>query len=391
MEMAEGGAPLRLVGLFPNHNSGGWHSHTCLSLYEGMRSADLFVELHVPSSDPAGRRSFTHDAVPRWLKGVVYRIDPRGGLARAALRRAFRTALTGADVAYLWAAVQECVYEDVRTAGIPLCIERINCHRETSRALLEEAFRRAGLPTMHGILDEDVVEERRKLNAADWVFAPSPMVERSLLEAGVPASKILLSSYGWSPERMKIGTRSRPTHAPLTVLYVGTLMIRKGAHLLLDVWAAAGIDGSLQFCGRVLPEIEQVAGRHFARADVTLHGHVVDIGKAYANADVFAFPTVEEGSPLVIYEAMAHGLAIITTPMGSGGVVRHDVDGLVLDPYDLDAWVGELRRLAGDADLRMRLGAAARARAQDFTWAKVGARRRRLLVAALAGQRTFAH
>lgn len=378
--------PCRLVGVFPIHNPGTWNAHTCLSLCEHMIAADLSIELHVPSSDPPGRRFFTRDAVPRWLKGVVYRLDPDGVIARGMLRRNFRRALLSADVVYFWAAVHEDFYADVRAAGIPLCVERINCHRETSRPILDEAYRRAGLAPVHGITDSDIAEERRKLAAVDWIFAPSPMVQRSLLDAGVPAEKILATSYGWSPERMAVPRRLRPADAPVTVLFVGSVIIRKGAHLLLDAWADAGIDGRLELCGRVLPEIQRVAARHLVRRDVVARGHVVDIAQAYADADIFAFPTLEEGSPLVIYQAMAQGLAILTSPMGSGGAVRDGVEGFVRDPYDRDAWIHELRRLASDPMLRARLGAAARARAQEFTWAKVGARRREMLMAALASR-----
>jgi hypothetical protein len=47
----------------------------CLSLCEHMRSQDLEVDLYVPSSDRDGRRSFTHDAVPPWLKAGCYRLN----------------------------------------------------------------------------------------------------------------------------------------------------------------------------------------------------------------------------------------------------------------------------------------------------------------------------
>jgi glycosyltransferase involved in cell wall biosynthesis len=380
----------RLIGVFPIHNSGGWNAHTCVSLCEHMLAAELSVELLAPSSDPRGRRSFTRDAVPRWLKGVVYRLDSKGDIARVMLRRRFRRALGGADVVYFWAGVHEDFYADVRAAGVPLCIERINCHRETARPILEEAYRRMGIAPATGISDADIAEERRKLAAADWIFAPSPMVHRSLLDAGVPAAKILASSYGCSPERVAAVPHAPYSSAPLTVLFVGNFILRKGIHLLLDAWSGAGIDGRLVLCGPVYPEVRKIAGHHFARSDVVMRGYVNDLAPSFAESDIFAFPTLEEGSPLVIYEAMAHGLAILTTPAGSGGVVRDGIEGLVLDPYDRLGWIAALKRLASDRGLRARLGAAARERAYEFTWAKVGARRREMLLAALAARRISA-
>ena len=100
-----------------------------------------------------------------------------------------------------------------------------------------------------------------------------------------------------------------------------------------------------------------------------------DIAFTYQEADLFAFPSLEEGSPLVTYEAMAHGLPILTSPMGAGGVVREGIDGLVVSPYEEDAWVEALRKLANSPDLRAKFGVSARKRAKEFTWEKVGQRR----------------
>jgi glycosyltransferase involved in cell wall biosynthesis len=376
----------RMVAVMPYHNSGGWNPHPCLSLCEHMRSERLAVELHVPSSDPAGRRAFTRDAVPPWLKCVVYRLHSDLFLRRM-LRRRFRQALAQADLVYLWAAIPEEFYEDTRAAGLPLCVERINCHRATAWPILEEAYRRAGLAPSHGITRASLAEERRKLAVADWIFAPSPLVERSLVAAGVPAAKILPTSYGCPLERIQAARPARPADAPFTVLFVGHDMIRKGAHLLLDAWAAAGIDGRLELCGQVPAALRQAAAQHLTRADVMMRGKVVNSARAYAQADVLALPTLEEGSPLVVYEAMAHGLAVLTSPMGASAVIRDGVDGLVRDPYDRDAWVSALRALASDPALRARLGAAARARVREFTWTEVGARRRDLLLGTLGARR----
>ena len=104
-------------------------------------------------------------------------------------------------------------------------------------------------------------------------------------------------------------------------------------------------------------------------------GHRSDLPNLLAASHVFAFPTLEEGGPIVTYEAAAAGLAILTTPMGAGAVIRNGIDGIVLDPFDHDGWVQALRMLASDASLRSRLGEAARRRAQDFTFEKTALQR----------------
>jgi glycosyltransferase involved in cell wall biosynthesis len=348
-----------------------------------MRGPELDVELWVPSSDPSGRRPFSREAVPPWLKGAVYHLDGSGRLAQRILRRRYGASLAGADAAYLWAATPEVIYGDVKRSGLPLYVERINCHRATAKRILDDVYRRAGLTPAHGITTESVEEERRKLAQADRIFAPSPLVRRSLLDDGVPEDKVLLSSYGWSPARLGGTTRARPADAPPAFLFVGAAGLRKGIHLLLDAWAAANVKGQLDVVGAILDEAWAVSRDQLDRPNVRHAGHVRHIAQAYADSDVFAFPTLEEGSAFVIYEAMSFGLPVLTSPMGAGEVVRDGVEGRVLDPFDRDAWVHELRRFAADPDLRARMGAAARARAQQFTWEKVGARRRDLFLSSL--------
>jgi glycosyltransferase involved in cell wall biosynthesis len=65
--------------------------------------------------------------------------------------------------------------------------------------------------------------------------------------------------------------------------------------------------------------------------------------------------------------------------MGAGGVVRDGIDGMIVSPYDEDAWVEALRKLAHSPDLRAKFGVSARKRAKEFTWEKVAQRRAALV------------
>lgn len=370
-----------LATYFPLYQNGGGHSAACLALCEHMRGEGLDVEMYCPAAGRGGRRPFTRAAVPEWLWGAAYRVQP--SLPDRVLRRRFRRRLERADGAHIWAASPESIYDDVNAIGLPLFVERINCLRTTAKPILDEAYRRAGMSPAHGITEAAQEEELRKLSKADWIFSPSPMVLQSLTDAGIPASKVLPTSYGWSPDRMRAIRRQRHAEAPPEFLYVGLICVRKGAHLLLDAWAAAAIRGTLSLYGGMKPEIEQVAGPLLSRPGVRTPGHVESIAQAFADSDVFVFPTLEEGGPLVTYEAASHGLAILTSPMGAGAIVRDGIEGIVRDPYDREGWIDQIRRLGADPDLRARLGAAARARSLEFTWRKVGERRRQQVLHAL--------
>jgi glycosyltransferase involved in cell wall biosynthesis len=360
-----------------------------------MAGPEMDVELVVPAASDDARRPYIREAVPPILQKPLYALFGDLPAVRAFSETLFLRRLRPGDIAYLWTGVSQSVFRRVKDRGHPIVLERINCHRGTARRLLDEAFRRAGLPPgrHHGLGDGDIAGEREKLALADFVFAPSPMVRRSLLENGVPDRKIIRCSYGWDPAKLSV----RGTHRALppadgggmTVLFAGTGCLRKGLHLLLEAWDRSGLGtrgGRLVIAGQVLPEMERVAGRLLDGRGVTRIGYTDDIGSVYRSADVFAFPSLEEGGPMVTYEAAACGLPLLVSPMGAGCVARHGIEGLVLDPYDVEAWADKLRRLAEDAELRRTLGAAARRRADDFTWEQVGRRRRTALLNALEGR-----
>jgi len=91
-------------------------------------------------------------------------------------------------------------------------------------------------------------------------------------------------------------------------------------------------------------------------------------------AGVFVLPSRFEGMPNALLEAMAAGLAVVVTDASPGPleVVEHGVSGLVVPSDDPEALAAALERLAGDPDLRSRLGAAARDTLRQLDWPVVG-------------------
>jgi glycosyltransferase involved in cell wall biosynthesis len=90
--------------------------------------------------------------------------------------------------------------------------------------------------------------------------------------------------------------------------------------------------------------------------------HTASIEQYYRAADVFVLPSLREGLPNALLEAMACGLASIASrlPGVTDSVVTDGVDGLLVEPAGREALAAALGRLLGDADLRRRLGCAAR-------------------------------
>ena len=111
---------------------------------------------------------------------------------------------------------------------------------------------------------------------------------------------------------------------------------------------------------------------------VAFHGWVTaaKVVSLCREADLFVLPSHAEGQAMSLLEAMAHGLAIVTTPVGAHlEAVTPGVEALLVPPGDVAALAHALTRLIDDQGLRLRLGAAARARyATGFTIDRYAAR-----------------
>ena len=220
--------------------------------------------------------------------------------------------------------------------------------------------------------------EDKKLALADGIFCPSPMVFKSMIENGIPQNKLLPTSYGWAPQRFpNLNAEPRENSKP-TFLFVGTLCVRKGVPLLLEAWSEADIEGELIFCGAMDQTIKNFCGSYFQRDDITHIPFTENIGDYYNMADAFVFPSLEEGGPMVTYEAMAHGVVPLVSEMGAGAIVEDRKNGLILS-HDKDAWVAALRAVSENRAQRLNLGKSARQRALNFTWEQVAGQRAKLL------------
>ncbi len=364
--------------LFGYHASNLGNSHVPLSLCRFWHDSGRAVRLTVPSTESSIAYPWLNPVMTGLKKSLVYRF---GGddHPRRLTEEMFLKNERNSPYVYLWAALSSEIFEEFHRLGSKIIMERINCHRRTSRDILKRASEAWNIPVETSITELSIAEEERKLVLADSVFCPSPMVELSMIENGVTESKLLPTSYGWSPERFP------DSDLPLTVkprpvfLFAGTICLRKGVPLLLEAWHRANLNAELVLCGSIAPEIRDHCPLLLQGKNITHVPYTRDIGQLYRSADVFVFPSLEEGGPMVTYEAMAHGIPPMVTAMGGGAIVQNGLNGIVLAEMDIDAWSQAMTLMAENPDKRLELGRCAKARAQHFTWKRVAAQRAALL------------
>jgi glycosyltransferase involved in cell wall biosynthesis len=170
----------------------------------------------------------------------------------------------------------------------------------------------------------------------------------------------------------------------LLIVAVGNLYPVKGHAVLLDALAMLGDRPGwhLAIAGR--GEEEGRLRAQSAAAGIASRVHLLgfrdDIPDILAAGDIFAMPSLSEGLPLALVEAMSFGLPVVVTRVGGvPEVVTNEVEALLVPPSDAGALARALSTLLDDAQLRRRLGDAGRTRAQrDYAIAAMADRYERL-------------
>ncbi len=160
---------------------------------------------------------------------------------------------------------------------------------------------------------------------------------------------------------------SRPAAAnePLRVTFLGQLGSRKGSAEFLSALTLlkddAGWTATLAGDGAVAEARgqAQVAGLA-SRVDIPGWLELRARDALLRNSDILVLPSRAENLPMVILEAFAYGVPVVSTPVGAiPEVVRDGHNGLLVEPGDVVALSGAIRRLIDDRPLRQRMGEAA--------------------------------
>src|SRR5438105_15461142 len=141
-------------------------------------------------------------------------------------------------------------------------------------------------------------------------------------------------------DRFKAGAR------PLVfrVIFSGALIERKGIHHLLEAWHRLNLpNAELWLLGSVHDEAKPHL-KKFWRDNIKTFGFVRDPENYLNQGSIYVFPSRLEGSAKTIYEAAASGLPMVTT-REAGDVVRDGVEGIVIQPGDVDAIAAAIEHL----------------------------------------------
>ncbi|MHC1713196.1 MAG: glycosyltransferase family 4 protein [Solidesulfovibrio sp.] len=174
----------------------------------------------------------------------------------------------------------------------------------------------------------------------------------------------------------------KPGDGPVQLLFVGRVVRQKGLDVLLDALALLPDKAPFQLTligdGPLRVELTEKAQRLGLGERVRFAGWVgrEEMPAALGRADVFVFPSRDEGMPNAVLEAMASGLPVAATRIsGNEELVADGETGFLVPPDDPASLAFALARLIGDVSLCRRLGAAGREKVvREYSWSVVAKR-----------------
>jgi glycosyltransferase involved in cell wall biosynthesis len=296
-----------------------------------------------------------------WLSELIFdsyaarRLPERGGnlVLTPGLIRTAQKAKTLGYTTFLYGATPDPRYlaEQVRTEqksfGLRAAGEDVNRARQMARFAAHVAI-------------------------SDYIIAVSEFAKETYVQYGFPAERIFVAPLGVDLQRFR--TTPVPIQDPcftyLLMAHVsGTTGILKGLPYLLQAWSELNLKNSkLQVCGEMGPEAKKLISDYAGRLNnVEFTGYVSNPEEYYRQSAVFVLPSLAEGLPRVVLEAMACGRPVITTPILKP-VLRDGVDGVYIPMRDVQALKQKMLYFYNHREEVARMGANASERARLFTW-----------------------
>jgi colanic acid/amylovoran biosynthesis glycosyltransferase len=285
---------------------------------------------------------------------------------------------TGGARALMWRvfyfAESVLLWDECRRRGV----RRLHAHFANVGSDVAMLAARLGGPkwswsfTMHGcteLFSESPHRLPQKIQDAAAVVCNSDFTRAQLMKLVERGDwdKLDVVHCGVEPDALQPPPR-RDDNGPLRILCVGRLVPGKGHAVLLDALSQLREEGIYALTtfvgdGPERAQLEQLAEE--LRLDVRFAGAVGqdELRAFYEDAQLFCLPTFAEGLGVVLLEAMACGLPVVSSlVMGVPEVVDDGETGLLVRPGRPDLLAEAIERLAAAPDLRERMGRAGRRR-----------------------------
>lgn len=193
--------------------------------------------------------------------------------------------------------------------------------------------------------------------SADCLIASSTATKLAQIKYGAKEEKIYKSLITFDMHKYMNLKYERPISKISKILYVGSLIKRKGVDLLFQALSLVNGEYILEIVGdgKDKEELVNLAKQLDIYDNIKFKGFLQqdELIKLYYENDIFILPTREDCYGLVLLEAMSTGLAIITSKFADGSVdiIDNEMNGYIINPYDIQGFAKVIENLLRDREI----------------------------------------
>lgn len=213
-------------------------------------------------------------------------------------------------------------------------------------------------PIAKTIVERELTDYRN----ASWIQVPSQYCRDTFVSRGIHPERVRVVHYGFDASKFRINDTDEI--GQLRILFCGQVCLRKGIGYLLEAFdRVLPPKKQLIVVGIHQRDAEAIVDRHRNNPQIQFLGHVpqAELCRIMSSSTVMVMPSVEEGLPLVIGQALACGCPVIATPeTGFADLLEFGKCGKLIPSRDPEAIATIVNELARDRELVDSLRQAAR-------------------------------
>ncbi len=237
------------------------------------------------------------------------------------------------DILVGWSGFSKESFLKAKNYNCLKILERGSSHIKFQESLLKDEYLKIGIKPK--IPSKKMIDkEMQEYDLADYIFVPSQFVKDSFLKYGIDEKKIVKIPYGVDLKEFEKFNNSKKTKEKFKIISVGTVCIRKGSHHLIKAFDEISLPNSeLIFVGPIDKEMNFIIEKFSKKKNIIFFGKKdQDKLKYYYNeSDLFILNSIEDGFGMVISQAMACGLPVISTDnTGGSEIIDNNINGYII-------------------------------------------------------------
>jgi glycosyltransferase involved in cell wall biosynthesis len=229
------------------------------------------------------------------------------------------------------------IFEKGKSYGLTRILDRTNSHISHQSEVISREYDECGIKDVVYNCPKLIEKALQEYDLASYITVLSTYTKKTFIDNGVPEHKLLLINSGIDTEIFS----TRPilkNDKKFRVIFSGGLVLKKGVHKLVQAFDELNLPNSeLLLIGPLFDEVAPSLAKIKTDIKVLPLMSQAELAIKYSTGSIFVIPSLEEGLPKVMLEAMACGLVVIASKAaGAEDVIDDKVDGFILEDNSID-------------------------------------------------------